>query len=195
MPLTLLSLFTTTDRAETIEGDLLEERQARGSFWFWTHVIRTTIALSRQPLQTAVLKTLSVALLTVLGFALLAITELSIRYFLGRPFFPQQADIRWIIIGASSILIGMSLVRIAAGAGFRAVILLALLSIYMFLWDMVSNILQLSFYTSGMDPLVVKRTVVIILPWVLVHILPLITSAILTKQLIRHRSQTKVLQK
>jgi hypothetical protein len=42
---TLLTLFTSPERAGSIQGDLLEEAQIRGRGWFWSQVIRTTGAL------------------------------------------------------------------------------------------------------------------------------------------------------
>lgn len=42
---TLLTLFTSPEQAQSIEGDLLEEARSRGRFWFWSHLVRTTLAL------------------------------------------------------------------------------------------------------------------------------------------------------
>ena len=44
----LFSLFTSSDRAEAIAGDLAEERERHGWIWFWLQVARTTLALWRQ---------------------------------------------------------------------------------------------------------------------------------------------------
>ena len=63
----LLSLFTAPDRAESIAGDLTEEREVRGSVWFWFHVFRTTFALFTNALATAPVMALALA---ALGFAL-----------------------------------------------------------------------------------------------------------------------------
>src|SRR5688572_29280125 len=41
----LFSLFTSLDHAEAIAGDLAEERDTRGSAWFWRNVARTVLAL------------------------------------------------------------------------------------------------------------------------------------------------------
>jgi hypothetical protein len=41
----LLTLFTSPERAVSIHGDLMEEAQTRGRLWFWSEVIRTTGAL------------------------------------------------------------------------------------------------------------------------------------------------------
>ena len=42
---TLLTLFTSPEHAQSIEGDLLEEARSRGRIWFWSHLVRTTVAL------------------------------------------------------------------------------------------------------------------------------------------------------
>jgi hypothetical protein len=41
----LLSLFATRDVAASIAGDLTEESRDNGSWWFWSHALRTTVAL------------------------------------------------------------------------------------------------------------------------------------------------------
>ena len=56
---TLLSLFTSSDCAAAIAGDLTEERWHRGSSWFWQHVLRTTLALWRSALAGAPLMVLA----------------------------------------------------------------------------------------------------------------------------------------
>jgi hypothetical protein len=41
----LLTLFASPEHAQSIEGDLLEEARSRGRIWFWSHLVRTTVAL------------------------------------------------------------------------------------------------------------------------------------------------------
>ena len=41
----LLTLFTSPEHGQSIEGDLLEEARSRGRIWFWSHLVRTTLAL------------------------------------------------------------------------------------------------------------------------------------------------------
>lgn len=41
----LLVLFATRDVATSIVGDLIEEGRQHGSWWFWSHALRTTLAL------------------------------------------------------------------------------------------------------------------------------------------------------
>ena len=71
----VLTLFTTPDRALSITGDLAEEARSRGPFWFWAHVVRTTMSLfwrdfATAPARMAVLGTLGLLMfvgLTALG--------------------------------------------------------------------------------------------------------------------------------
>ena len=42
---TLLTLFTSPEHAQSIEGDLMEEARPRGRIWFRSKVVRTTLAL------------------------------------------------------------------------------------------------------------------------------------------------------
>ncbi len=41
----ILTLITSRDRAEAVVGDLTEKAAARGLFWFWSGVLRTTASL------------------------------------------------------------------------------------------------------------------------------------------------------
>lgn len=65
----LFSLFTSSDRAVAIAGDLAEEREQRGWIWFWLHVVSVTLALWRNAATEAPLRVLA---LVVAGLALLA---------------------------------------------------------------------------------------------------------------------------
>jgi hypothetical protein len=65
----LFSLFTSSDRAVAIAGDLAEEREQRGWIWFWLHVVRVTLALWRTTATEAPLRVLA---LVLAGLALLA---------------------------------------------------------------------------------------------------------------------------
>jgi hypothetical protein len=70
----LFSLFASPDRAEALAGDLAEEREQRGSSWFWLHVVRITLALWRSAVREAPLRVLA---LTLAGCALLAAPALA----------------------------------------------------------------------------------------------------------------------
>ena len=50
---TLLSLFTTPERAATIAGDFAEDAQRRGSCWYWRQVSRTAVSLAFQQFTSA----------------------------------------------------------------------------------------------------------------------------------------------
>jgi hypothetical protein len=65
----LFSLFTSSDCAVAIAGDLAEEREQRGWIWFWLHVARVMLALWRSAATEAPLHVLA---LVLAGLALLA---------------------------------------------------------------------------------------------------------------------------
>lgn len=65
----LFSLFTSSDRAVAIAGDLAEEREQRGWIWFWLHAVSVTLALWRSAATEAPLRVLT---LVLAGLALLA---------------------------------------------------------------------------------------------------------------------------
>ena len=50
MPLVFLALFTTVEKAEEIEGDLLEQAHSHGRLWFIIQLVLTSCALFRQTL-------------------------------------------------------------------------------------------------------------------------------------------------
>ena len=65
----LFSLFTSSGHAVAIAGDLAEEREQRGSIWFWLHVVSVTLALWRSAATEAPLRMLA---LVLAGLALLS---------------------------------------------------------------------------------------------------------------------------
>jgi len=75
LPFSLLTLFTSPERAVSIQGDLTEEAQTRRRFWFWSQVLRTTGALCwkgfpRNPFMVAGLTVLGVAAWLLIGVVL-----------------------------------------------------------------------------------------------------------------------------
>src|SRR5687768_17212391 len=109
----LLSLFTSSDRAEAIAGDLMEEREERGPIWFWLHVTRITLTLWRNaataaPLPVLALATAGCALFTAPAFGGAAAIRL----------FPQLTGppVSWIALSffwwGGALWIGASLVTI-----------------------------------------------------------------------------------
>jgi hypothetical protein len=67
----LLALFTSPDRASTIEGDLREEAQTHGRTWFWSHVIRTIGALCLKGFAQSPFATLALTVSGVVVFLLI----------------------------------------------------------------------------------------------------------------------------
>ena len=122
----LFSLFTSSDRAVAMAGDLAEEREQRGSIWFWLHVVRITFALWRNavteaPLRVLALMLAGLALLAAPAFAGVAAVFLvprltdSLAGWIGLPFF-------W---WGGALWIGASLVTIAPRHDMAACMTLA----------------------------------------------------------------------
>ena len=125
---TLLGLFTSPERALSIQGDLTEEARTRGKIWFWSQVVRTTGALwwhgcAQSPL--AILK------LTLLGGAtwFLIVAGISAVELMARSL---EVPIR--ISGRDTLLLGalstgMILGRAAPVRGMYASVALAFASV------------------------------------------------------------------
>lgn len=73
--LTLLSLFTSPERASEIWGDLKEEAATRGRIWFGSHVVRTAFALCWNGFRRTPFRTTGAALA---GFVLFEVTSLTL---------------------------------------------------------------------------------------------------------------------
>lgn len=122
----LFSLFTTSDRAVAIAGDLAEEGEQRGNRWFWLQVGRITVALWRNATTEAPLQVLA---LMVAGLALLVAPAIGgvAAVFL----FPHAvaAPFGWIALPffwwGGALLTGASLVFLAPRRGMSACALLA----------------------------------------------------------------------
>src|SRR5687767_10107532 len=122
----LFALFTSSDHAVAIAGDLAEEREQRGWIWFWLHVVRVTLALCRSAATEAPLRVLGLvlaglALLTAPAFGGVAATFL----------FPQLIDspLGWIGLPlfwwGGALWTGASLVVLAPSRGMAACAILA----------------------------------------------------------------------
>jgi hypothetical protein len=120
----LFSLFASADRATALTGDLAEEREHRGSMWYWVHVVRITFSLWRiaaidAPLRVLALMLAGMALLSGAGFAGVAavflIPRMPVIGWMGLPFF-------W---GGGAFLTGACLVAAAPRAGMAACATLA----------------------------------------------------------------------
>ena len=122
----LLSLFTSPDRAAAIAGDLTEERERRGSAWFWLHTIRTTLALWRNAVRDA---PLSVIMLAVSGCALFAAPAFAgaaaVNLFPLSVGSPQTAVALAFFWWGGAVWVGATLVVIAPRRGMAASVTLA----------------------------------------------------------------------
>jgi hypothetical protein len=122
----LFSLFTSSDRAEAIAGDLKEEREKHGSTWFWLHVVRVALTLCRNAATEAPLRVLALAATGCVIFI--------------TPAFLGMAAVRILPHGSDSVVsviallffwwggalwIGASLVAIAPRRGMAACAMLA----------------------------------------------------------------------
>jgi hypothetical protein len=115
---TLLSLYTTRQRAAEIEGDLIEESEYHGGSWFIIHVIGVTFALFRESFMQAPLR------ITLLGLAATGLSVLTcgVSTWL---FFAPDAYVPAPLLGLFAIfawafLIGFGLEYLTPGLGVRA---------------------------------------------------------------------------
>ena len=121
----LLSLFTVPDRAESITGDLTEEREVRGSVWFWFHGFRTIFALFTGALASAPLMALA---LFALGFVLfVALASAGVAAVFLFPF--VGSGTRWALLSlfwwSAALWTGVSLVTVSPKHGMTACLTLA----------------------------------------------------------------------
>jgi hypothetical protein len=68
----LFALFTTPERAEAIEGDLIEEHSTNNRLWFAFCVLRVTVALAAGSLRTAPLRIAALSLASLFLIVLVA---------------------------------------------------------------------------------------------------------------------------
>jgi hypothetical protein len=154
----LLSLFTSSDRAEAIAGDLAQEREEHGWTWFWLHVFGTTLALWRcaataAPLRVFALMIAGGAIFTAPAFGGTAAVLL----------FPQLIDspVSWIALSffwwGGALWTGASLVAIAPRRGMAACASLAVAGAGLMIGLGVTAVWHdwlkgdfLLFYTSGL---------------------------------------------
>lgn len=126
LALSMLSLFTTTDRATEIEGDLIEQAHSHGSIWFARHVVLTTLSL----LVAAVIQNfVFVSLLSYAAYELSAklffwvIRPLRwyVEFELGIPRAPTIA-FTYSVVVLFTFVVGSSLVRFLPTLGAQAAI-------------------------------------------------------------------------
>jgi pimeloyl-ACP methyl ester carboxylesterase len=128
----LFALFTTPDRAQAIAGDLAEERQHRGSAWFWLHAVRVTLALWR---SAALEVPLRVGALTIAGCALLIAPAFggAVAAFV----FPDMVAARWVLGTAGALFTVGALVAVARRFGFGASATLAVVGVALVLASLI----------------------------------------------------------
>ena len=76
----ILSLVTTPDRAESVTGDLIEDRARHGASWFWLHLLRSACALWWRELLRDPRSALAVAFRALHFFALLGFVGVAAVY-------------------------------------------------------------------------------------------------------------------
>ena len=131
----LFSLFTSSDRAVAIAGDLAEEREQRGWIWFWLHVVSVTLALWRNAATEAPLRVLT---LMLLGFALLSAPAFggvaALRLFPGW----TNSPLAWIALPlfwwGGALWTGATLVALAPRRGMAACAMLAVGGEALLIW-------------------------------------------------------------
>lgn len=122
----LISLFTTTQRADPITGDLVELAKTRGQRWFWLQTVQTAGSLFWLRLTVAPLTVIAVV---ALGLGLDSVIELLYWRFVVEPFeLSPQGQLGWFLYYAmlvtSSAAIGFLLVLTSPGHGLCACFLI-----------------------------------------------------------------------
>ena len=125
----LFSLFTSSDRAVAIAGDLAEEREQRGSIWFWLHVMRVTFALWRSAATEAPLRVLALVLAGVALLAAPAFGGVAAVFLVPRS---MDSVLGWIALPvfwwSGALWTGASLVALSPRRGMAACAMLAVAS-------------------------------------------------------------------
>lgn len=128
----LLSLFTSPDRAESIEGDLIEERHRYGRAWFVVNVLGTTFALWRQAIGLDFLRIMALGGVAVVlswlvcGVLGLAYVELE-----------MSGVTMLLLIAAFAFLLGVGLARVAPVIGAAAATAASLALLLLFLYTQI----------------------------------------------------------
>ena len=125
----LFSAFTSSDRAEALAGDLVEERQQRGWIWYWLHVFRVTFVLWRRTSTEAPLRMLALAVAACVLFAAPALAGVAaVRLF---PLSAGSAA-SWVALSlfwwGGAVWTGASLVTIAPRRGMAACAVVAVIA-------------------------------------------------------------------
>jgi hypothetical protein len=154
----LFSLFTSSDRAEAMAGDLAEERPRLGWIWFWMHVARTTLALWRTAVTDAPILVLLVAVTGGAMFVPPAIGGVAavnlFPHMVGSPLSWLALSLLWC---GGALWTGASLVVIAPQRGMAACATLAVAAEVMLIgWGVTGGVTRpvetdfLLFYTTAL---------------------------------------------
>lgn len=131
----LLSLFTSPDRAEAIEGDLLEERHTHGSVWFAINVVTTAFALWKQAVELELLRTTALSVLAVAVSCLVCGALELLRAELGP--LGVSSGATTLLIPVFAFLLGAALVRGAPRIGAVAATATSLFLLLLFLYTQI----------------------------------------------------------
>ena len=152
----LFSLLTSKDRAVAIAGDLAEEREHRGSAWFWMHVVRVTLTLWRSTVAEAPVRVLALVLAGLILLIAAALGGVAAVFLVPR----SELFTGWLALPlvwwSGALFIGAALVAIAPRRGMAACALLAVAGEAMLLgfggpavWRDPSNTDFVIFWTTG----------------------------------------------
>jgi hypothetical protein len=134
---TLLSLFTTEQRAAEIEGDLIEEATDRGRYWFAFHLIGTALALFKESYRQAPIRITALGL-TATGIAASTCGVITRVFSAPDAFYPDPL-LAFLAIPTSAFLTGFGLGYLGSGLGVRAAVLTTMVLTIMFVVAQVSS--------------------------------------------------------
>lgn len=141
----LLCLFTSRDRAESIEGDLIEQRHAHGRLWFFVNVVTTTFALWRQAIAVEFLRTMALGALTV-ALSVLVCSAIGLVYVE----LEVSPVITLLLVATFAFLLGAGLVRAAPCIGVAAATAASAVLLLLFLYTQIdAQAAQLRYAPDG----------------------------------------------
>jgi hypothetical protein len=141
----LLCLFTSPDRAESIEGDLIEQRHTHGHLWFFINVVTTTFALWRTAIAIEFLRTMALGVLTV-ALSVLVCSAIGLVYVE----LEVSPVITLLLVATFAFLLGAGLVRVAPGIGVAAATAASVVLLLLFLYTQIdAQTAQLRYAPDG----------------------------------------------
>lgn len=148
---TLLSFFTTAERAWAIEGDLLEESQSLGKFWLFKQVNLTVIALFVHSFTRA---PIVILLLAMVGLVLSSAFTMFLLFPFVFRFSTFGVFVMLFVIcsfrAMACFIVGAAMVEYSVKLGGRAVLSAAILMLIILLvrlsleyqhWGMLGNVM------------------------------------------------------